>query len=232
MSAIRLARAATGRDEAAEVRRRLPRPRRRPARRGRAGLATQGIPAQPGRARRGRRGDGHRALERPRGAVARDRARTSSRRSSPSPIPANMGLVPPAAGFLELLRERADAPTARCWSSTRSSRGFRVARGGAQELTGVSPDLTVMGKVIGGGLPAAAYGGSRELMERIAPAGDVYQAGTLSGNPLAVAAGLATLRCSTRTPTCAWRRPPSARRRPARGGRRPARSGRQRARAC
>jgi glutamate-1-semialdehyde 2,1-aminomutase len=71
--------------------------------------------------------------------------------------------------------------------------GFRVARGGAQELFGVEPDLTVMGKVIGGGLPAAAYGGPRVLMERIAPAGDVYQAGTLSGNPLAVAAGLATL---------------------------------------
>ena len=72
--------------------------------------------------------------------------------------------------------------------------GFRVARGGAQELLGVPADITVMGKVIGGGLPAAAYGGSAELMSRIAPAGDVYQAGTLSGNPLAVAAGLATLR--------------------------------------
>ena len=72
--------------------------------------------------------------------------------------------------------------------------GFRVARGGAQELLGVLPDITIMGKIIGGGLPAAAYGGSRELMERIAPAGDVYQAGTLSGNPVAVAAALATLR--------------------------------------
>ena len=71
--------------------------------------------------------------------------------------------------------------------------GFRVASGGAQELYGVEPDLTVFGKVIGGGLPAAAFGGPRRLMERIAPAGDVYQAGTLSGNPLAVAAGLATL---------------------------------------
>jgi glutamate-1-semialdehyde 2,1-aminomutase len=71
--------------------------------------------------------------------------------------------------------------------------GFRVSAGGAQELTGVLPDLTIMGKVLGGGLPAAAYGGSVELMRRIAPAGDVYQAGTLSGNPLAVAAGLATL---------------------------------------
>ncbi len=71
--------------------------------------------------------------------------------------------------------------------------GFRVARGGAQELYGVEPDLTVMGKIIGGGLPAAAFAGPREAMERIAPAGDVYQAGTLSGNPLAAAAGLATL---------------------------------------
>ena len=71
--------------------------------------------------------------------------------------------------------------------------GFRVSTGGAQELSGVIPDLTVMGKIIGGGLPAAAYGGPVELLERIAPAGDVYQAGTLSGNPLAVAAGLATL---------------------------------------
>ena len=72
--------------------------------------------------------------------------------------------------------------------------GFRVARGGAQELYGVEPDLTVLGKVLGGGLPAAAFGGPRETMEAVAPAGDVYQAGTLSGNPLAVAAGLATLR--------------------------------------
>ena len=72
--------------------------------------------------------------------------------------------------------------------------GFRVGPGGVQEREGVTPDLTVLGKVIGGGLPAAAYAGPRDLMERIAPAGDVYQAGTLSGNPLATAAGLATLR--------------------------------------
>ena len=82
--------------------------------------------------------------------------------------------------------------------------GFRVASGGAQELYDVEPDLTVFGKVIGGGLPAAAFGGSRRLMERIAPAGDVYQAGTLSGNPLAGTAGLATLHASTRRPTAAW----------------------------
>ncbi|MSX11212.1 MAG: glutamate-1-semialdehyde 2,1-aminomutase [Actinobacteria bacterium] len=109
------------------------------------------------------------------------------------PYPANMGLVPPADGFLELLRERATATGALLVFDEVIS-GFRVASGGAQELTGVNPDLTVLGKIFGGGLPAAAYGGSRKLMELIAPAGDVYQAGTLSGNPLAVAAGLATLR--------------------------------------
>jgi glutamate-1-semialdehyde 2,1-aminomutase len=109
------------------------------------------------------------------------------------PYAANMGLVLPEPGFLELLRERA-TETGALLIFDEVITGFRVARGGAQELTGVMADLTVMGKVIGGGLPAAAYGGPRELMERIAPAGDVYQAGTLSGNPLAVAAGLATLR--------------------------------------
>jgi glutamate-1-semialdehyde 2,1-aminomutase len=108
------------------------------------------------------------------------------------PIPANMGLVPPADGFLELLREAADQNGALLIFDEVIS-GFRVARGGAQERYGVVPDLTVLGKIVGGGLPAAAYGGRTELMERIAPAGDVYQAGTLSGNPLAVAAGLATL---------------------------------------
>jgi glutamate-1-semialdehyde 2,1-aminomutase len=109
------------------------------------------------------------------------------------PYPANMGLVPPGPGFLELLREVADDAGALLIFDEVIS-GFRVSPGGAQELSGVVPDLTVLGKIIGGGLPAAAYGGRRDLMELIAPAGDVYQAGTLSGNPLAVAAGLATLR--------------------------------------
>ena len=109
------------------------------------------------------------------------------------PIPANMGVVPPEPGFLERLRD-ATAEADALLICDEVITGFRVARGGAQELLGVDADLTVMGKVLGGGLPAAAYGGSRELMERVAPAGDVYQAGTLSGNPLAVAAGLATLR--------------------------------------
>jgi glutamate-1-semialdehyde 2,1-aminomutase len=108
------------------------------------------------------------------------------------PMPANMGLVPAREGFLQLLRERADAIGALLIFDEVIS-GFRVARGGAQELTGVQADLTVMGKVIGGGLPAGAVGGRAELMRMLAPAGEVYQAGTLSGNPLAVAAGLATL---------------------------------------
>ncbi|HYH61866.1 MAG TPA: aminotransferase class III-fold pyridoxal phosphate-dependent enzyme, partial [Solirubrobacterales bacterium] len=108
------------------------------------------------------------------------------------PLPANMGLVPPDPGFLGRMRELATETGALLVLDEVIS-GFRVARGGAQELLGVRADITVMGKVIGGGLPAAAYGASRKLMSRIAPAGDVYQAGTLSGNPLAVAAGLATL---------------------------------------
>jgi glutamate-1-semialdehyde 2,1-aminomutase len=108
------------------------------------------------------------------------------------PLPANMGLVPAHEGFLELLRERADACGALLILDEVIS-GFRVARGGAQELSGVEADLTIMGKIIGGGLPAGAVGGRAELMRMLAPAGDVYQAGTLSGNPLAIAAGLATL---------------------------------------
>ncbi len=103
-----------------------------------------------------------------------------------------MGLVPAHAGFLELLREQANASGALLVLDEVIS-GFRVARGGARELTGVHGDLTIMGKVFGGGLPAAAVGGRLELMELLAPAGEVYQAGTLSGNPLAVAAGIATL---------------------------------------
>jgi glutamate-1-semialdehyde 2,1-aminomutase len=108
------------------------------------------------------------------------------------PLPANMGLVPPAAGFLELLRERSRATGALLILDEVIS-GFRVARGGAQELLGVEADLVVLGKILGGGLPAAALGGRAELLRMLAPAGEVYQAGTLSGNPLAVAAGLATL---------------------------------------
>ncbi len=109
------------------------------------------------------------------------------------PLPANMGLVPPREGMLELTRELADRSGALLVLDEVIS-GFRVARGGAQELIGVGGDLTIMGKVMGGGLPAGALGGRADLMEMLAPAGEVYQAGTLSGNPLAVAAGLASLK--------------------------------------
>lgn len=109
------------------------------------------------------------------------------------PIPANMGVVPPEEGFLAFLRELCDEhETLLLFDEVIS--GFRVARGGAQDLYDIRPDLTVMGKILGGGLPAAAIGGSRQHLERFSPSGDVYQAGTLSGNPVAVAAGLATLR--------------------------------------
>jgi len=109
------------------------------------------------------------------------------------PVAGNMGLVPPRAGFLPGLRDLADNSGALLIFDEVMT-GFRVAHGGAQARYGVTPDLTCLGKVIGGGLPAAAYGGRREIMELIAPAGPVYQAGTLSGNPLAMAAGVTTLR--------------------------------------
>jgi glutamate-1-semialdehyde 2,1-aminomutase len=108
------------------------------------------------------------------------------------PIAGNMGCIPPVAGFLEGLREICDEFGALLIFDEVMT-GFRVAPGGAQRLYKMKPDLTTLGKVVGGGLPAAAYGGRKDLMARIAPEGDVYQAGTLSGNPLAVAAGLATL---------------------------------------
>jgi glutamate-1-semialdehyde 2,1-aminomutase len=109
------------------------------------------------------------------------------------PVAGNMGCVPPLPGFLEGLRELCDRHGALLVFDEVMT-GFRVAWGGAQRLYGVRPDLTCLGKVVGGGFPAAAYGGRRELMEQVAPSGPVYQAGTLSGNPVAVAAGLTTLR--------------------------------------
>ncbi|HET9846869.1 MAG TPA: glutamate-1-semialdehyde 2,1-aminomutase, partial [Nitrospira sp.] len=109
------------------------------------------------------------------------------------PIAGNMGVVPPAADFLPALRQLAtDHDILLIFDEVIS--GFRVHYGGAQALYGVTPDLTVLGKIIGGGLPVGAYGGRRDIMDLIAPAGPVYQAGTLSGNPLAVTAGLATLK--------------------------------------
>jgi glutamate-1-semialdehyde 2,1-aminomutase len=109
------------------------------------------------------------------------------------PVVGNMGCVPPRGDFLKILRDfTRHANAVLIFDEVMT--GFRVALGGAQEKYGVQPDLTTMGKVIGGGLPVGAYGGQAEIMDRVAPAGPVYQAGTLSGNPLAVAAGLATLK--------------------------------------
>ncbi|MFL5845166.1 MAG: glutamate-1-semialdehyde 2,1-aminomutase [Solirubrobacteraceae bacterium] len=191
MSAIRLARAATGREKLLKF---------AGAYHGHvdglladagSGLATQGIPASPGVTAAATAATVIVGWNDP-DAVSAACAEHDFAAILAEPYPANMGLVPPDAGFLEHLRDEATANGALLVFDEVIS-GFRVAPGGAQELTGVTPDLVVMGKIIGGGLPAAAYGGPRALMENIAPAGDVYQAGTLSGNPLAVAAGLATL---------------------------------------
>ena len=116
------------------------------------------------------------------------------------PIAGNMGIIPPAAGFLEGLRDLCTRHGALLVFDEVIT-GFRVGWGGAQALFGIIPDLTCLGKIVGGGLPVGAYGGRRELMERIAPLGPVYQAGTLSGNPLAMAAGIATLRLLRRPGT-------------------------------
>jgi glutamate-1-semialdehyde 2,1-aminomutase len=191
MSAIRLARAATGRTKLLKF---------AGAYHGHvdgllaeagSGLATQGIPASPGVPAEVAASTIVVPWNDP-AALAEALAAHEFAALLAEPYPANMGLVAPAEGFLELLRASADDNGALLIFDEVIS-GFRVSPGGAQGLTGVVPDLTVMGKVIGGGLPAAAYGGPRELMRRIAPSGDVYQAGTLSGNPLAVAAGLQTL---------------------------------------
>lgn len=189
MSAIRLARAVTGREKILKF---------AGAYHGHvdgllaqagSGLATQGIPASPGVLESAAAATVIVPWNAPEALPALDDVAAILA----EPVPANMGVVPPDPGFLETLRREADRAGALLVFDEVIT-GFRVAPGGAQERFGVSPDLTIMGKIIGGGLPAAAYGGPRELMERIAPAGDVYQAGTLSGNPLATAAATATLR--------------------------------------
>jgi len=191
MSAIRLARAVTGRDPIVKF---------AGAYHGHvdgllaeagSGLATQGIPASPG-VTAAQAADTIVVPWNDREALTAALAEHEVAAIIAEPIAANMGVVPPEPGFLDHLRRSADEHGALLILDEVIT-GFRVARGGAQELYGVTADLTILGKILGGGLPAAAYGGRRELMSRIAPAGDVYQAGTLAGNPLAVAAGLATL---------------------------------------
>ena len=156
-----------------------------------SGLATQGIPSSPGVPASATAATVIVPWNDP-DALRRALAEHDVAALLAEPYPANMGLVLPEPGFIELLREVATEYGALLVFDEVIT-GFRVSAGGAQELLDVMPDITVMGKAIGGGLPAAAYGASEELMRRIAPAGDVYQAGTLSGNPLAVAAGRATL---------------------------------------
>jgi glutamate-1-semialdehyde 2,1-aminomutase len=159
-----------------------------------SGLATLGLPASPGV---------------PRGAAAdtivtayndADAAAAAVERYGEGlaavivePVAGNMGVVPPEPGFLEALRALCDASGALLVFDEVIT-GFRVARGGAQEVYGVTPDVTILGKIAGGGLPLAAFGGRADVMDELAPAGPVYQAGTLSGNPLATAAALVVLR--------------------------------------
>lgn len=115
------------------------------------------------------------------------------------PVVGNMGLVPPAPGFLQGLRDRCTAHGI-VLIFDEVMTGFRLAKGGAQELYGITPDMTTLGKIIGGGLPVGAYGGRADIMDCVAPAGPVYQAGTLSGNPIAMAAGLAMMKLIANTP--------------------------------
>ena len=190
MSAIRLARGATGRDLILKFEgcyhghsdSLL-------AKGGGSGLATLGIPSSPGVTE----GAAKDTLTAPFNDLDAVRALFADRGNeiavvAVEPVAANMGVVPPAPGFLEGLRELCDAHGALLLFDEVIT-GFRIAYGGAQAYYGVRPDLTALGKVMGGGFPCAAFGGRRDLMEQLAPIGPVYQAGTLSGNPVAVAAG-------------------------------------------
>jgi glutamate-1-semialdehyde 2,1-aminomutase len=194
MSAIRLARAATGRERVLKF---------AGCYHGHAdallasagsGLATLGIPASPG-VTRGASADTIVCPYNDLGAVAAAVRRYGETLACiiVEPVAANMGVVAPLPVFLGSLRALCDDAGALLVFDEVIT-GFRVARGGAQEQFGVVPDLTVLGKIVGGGLPAAAFGGRADLMQRLAPVGDVYQAGTLAGNPLATAAGLSVLR--------------------------------------
>ncbi|HEY7562369.1 MAG TPA: glutamate-1-semialdehyde 2,1-aminomutase [Gaiellaceae bacterium] len=161
---------------------------------GGSGLATLGIPSGPG-VPAGATGDtvvcAYNDVDA--AAAAAERYGEGLAAIVVEPVAGNMGVVPPEPGFLEALRSLCDASGALLVFDEVIT-GFRVARGGAQELYGVRPDLTILGKIAGGGLPLAAFGGRADVMDELAPGGPVYQAGTLSGNPLATAAALSVLR--------------------------------------
>jgi len=191
MSALRLARAATGRDRVVKFAGGYHGHADALLAEAGSGLATLGIPSTPGV---------------PYAVVAEtavlpynDLAAVEATLDGSTaavlvePVAGNMGVVPPSPGFLEGLRAACDRVGALLVFDEVIT-GFRVARGGAQERFDVTPDLTILGKIVGGGLPVGAFGGRRDVMELLAPAGSVYQAGTLSGNPLATAAGLSVLR--------------------------------------
>ncbi|MCD6020383.1 MAG: hemL [Actinomycetia bacterium] len=194
MSAIRLARGATGRDALIKLEGCYHGHSDALLARGAgSGLATFGIPSTPGVTA----GAARDTLVAPFNDLDRVAALFGANEGNIAalivePVPANMGVVPPDDGYLEGLRLLCDEHGALLIFDEVIT-GFRIARGGAQERFGVTPDLTALGKVMGGGFPCAAFGGRRDLMEQLAPVGHVYQAGTLSGNPVAVAAGLAAL---------------------------------------
>jgi len=194
MSAIRLARAATGRDRIVKFAGCYHGHADALLAEAGSGLVTLGLPSTPG-VPAAATADTIVCAYNDAGAVGAvfEAERETIAAVLVEPVAGNMGVVPPAAGFLaELRRLCDDAGVLLVFDEVIT--GFRVARGGAQERFGVLPDLTILGKVVGGGLPVGAFGGRRDVLELLAPAGDVYQAGTLSGNPLATAAGLAVLR--------------------------------------
>ncbi|HWF84251.1 MAG TPA: glutamate-1-semialdehyde 2,1-aminomutase [Vicinamibacterales bacterium] len=190
MSAVRVARAATGRERIVKFAGCYHGHADQFLVQAGSGALTLGVPTSPG-VTRGAAGDTLIASYNDLQSVHRlfDEHRDQIAAVIVEPIPGNMGVVPPADGFLRALQEICAADGALLIFDEVIS-GFRAAAGGAQALAGVRPDLTCLGKIIGGGLPVGAYGGRADLMELVSPAGPVYQAGTLSGNPLAMTAGI------------------------------------------